>query len=207
MAWLVPDHGRAAEGAMPDDEVTGTARDPAPCRLCHDPQGGGKVGLDAPRLAGQYRPYLLRQLQDFASGERHNPLMSPVAHQLEDAQMAALAAFFSGQDAPVSPYPEPSSSELQTGRDLAMNGTPDRRVQPCNDCHGARGLGDPPLIPYIAGQLPDYLEHTLKAFKSGERTNDPYRIMQHVASGLSETQIKALAGYYSSLEPPDPERR
>lgn len=179
--------------------------DPAPCRLCHGREGSGKPGINAPRLAGQYRPYLLKQLEDFASGERQNRLMSPVAEKLSPAEMEAHADFFSEQIAPVQIH-SPKPSQVERGESIAMHGTEDGRVQPCSDCHGPRGLGDPPLIPYIAGQLPDYLEHALTEFKTGKRTNDPYRIMRHVASGLSEAQIKALAAYYGSLPPRTAER-
>ena len=44
-------------------------------------------------------------------------------------------------------------------------------------------------------------EQELLAFESGERTNDWHSVMQHVASGLGNADIKALADYYSSLPP------
>jgi cytochrome c553 len=66
------------------------------CTACHvasDP------AIDAPRLAGQRELYLAKQLEAFKRGDRVNPLMSSVAKQLSDADIANLAAFWSSQPA------------------------------------------------------------------------------------------------------------
>ena len=49
-----------------------------------------------PNLRGQKVKYLIKQLEDFRSGERNSPkLMNPVAGQLSDQDIKDLAAFFS----------------------------------------------------------------------------------------------------------------
>lgn len=66
----------------------------------------------------------------------------------------------------------------------------------CLACHGANGIGIIPLYPNLAGQKAEYLEAQLLAYRSGERKNP---IMQPMVSGLSDSDIKAVAAYYSSL--------
>ncbi len=53
----------------------------------------------APGLQGQQRAYLEQQLLAFKSGSRHNDIseqMRSVARQLSDAEIAQLAAYYSG---------------------------------------------------------------------------------------------------------------
>jgi cytochrome c553 len=78
--------------------VSARAQPPAPfveaCKACHGPVG---VSLNPtiPNLAGQKPAYLESQLKAFHSKERRNDLMNAVAAQLNDADMHALAAFWS----------------------------------------------------------------------------------------------------------------
>jgi hypothetical protein len=57
-----------------------------------------------PRLAGQARVYLHKQLDDFASGARLSDWMAPVARALSDEQRDAVAAYYASLYA--IPYPE-----------------------------------------------------------------------------------------------------
>ena len=70
------------------------------CAACH---GEGGVGLDTmqdfPRLAGQYNDYIMRALKDYQSGGRKNPIMAAQAKELKAADIADLAAYYSGQQA------------------------------------------------------------------------------------------------------------
>lgn len=179
----------------------GAATGGLPCAVCHGEKGQGKIGLEAPRLAGLFDHYLLEQLQDFASGERPSEFMVPIARTLTQADMADVAAYYAQQEAPYLP-PNSMSEDLRArGAALAMTGSLDDRVQACEDCHGPAGLGKPPLVPPIVGQPAGYMRQTLKAFRSGRRSNDPYRLMRHVASGLSDRDIEALVAYFASVRP------
>jgi cytochrome c553 len=68
--------------------------------------------------------------------------------------------------------------------------------QVCQACHGpdGNGVGDP-QYPIIAGQYADYLAHSLKAYRSGERSNV---IMQGFAQNLSDQDIADLSAYFAS---------
>jgi len=65
----------------------------AVCAACHG-ANGISVNPMWPNIAGQKDQYLLKQLKAFKSGERKDPLMSPQAAALSDADMANLAAYF-----------------------------------------------------------------------------------------------------------------
>jgi cytochrome c553 len=66
----------------------------------------------------------------------------------------------------------------------------------CMACHGPAGNRPvSPQTPRLAGQLDDYLVEALKQYRSGAR---PDPIMGAMAKGLSDTQIQALARYYST---------
>jgi thiosulfate dehydrogenase len=67
----------------------------------------------------------------------------------------------------------------------------------CVACHGQKGEGNAAVgYPYLAGLPVDYFKKQIDAFKQGTRQN---KIMQPIAKSLDETEIAALAGYYSSL--------
>ncbi len=64
------------------------------CFACH-----GELGKSPnpfwPNLGGQKKEYLVKQIQDFRSGERKNPIMSPMAATLSDEDIDAIATYFS----------------------------------------------------------------------------------------------------------------
>jgi len=76
------------------DAAAGKAK-AAVCAACH-----GAAGISAsplwPNLAGQKDQYMIKQLKAFKDGTRKDPLMSPQAAALSDADMENLAAHFSG---------------------------------------------------------------------------------------------------------------
>ena len=65
------------------------------CQVCHGLDGIARQP-DAPNLAGESPIYLERQLKAFRAGERKDPQMSVVAKGLSDADIANLAAWYSG---------------------------------------------------------------------------------------------------------------
>jgi cytochrome c553 len=69
----------------------------------------------------------------------------------------------------------------------------------CIACHGAAGAGSIAGIPRLAGQNPDYLAHALSMFKARTRASD---VMQGVAQNLSDSDMQALALYFSKQHPP-----
>ena len=74
------------------DPVAGKAKS-AVCVACHGPQGISS-NTQWPNLAGQQEQYLIKQLQAFRDGDRQDPLMTPMASGLSDADIANLAAWY-----------------------------------------------------------------------------------------------------------------
>lgn len=65
------------------------------CTACHGPAGISRV-VSYPSLAGKPEDYLAEQLQAFRSGTRENPMMSSIAKNLSDDDVAALAHYYAG---------------------------------------------------------------------------------------------------------------
>ena len=66
----------------------------------------------------------------------------------------------------------------------------------CAACHGQDGATPTaPDYPKLAGQYPDYLEKTLRDYKSGARKNP---IMAGFAQGLTTADIANVSAYFAS---------
>ncbi len=65
------------------------------CKSCHGPKAEG-IG-PFPRLAGQHREYLEKQLEAFAVNLRANPIMHENSKNLTALQISQVAAFLSAQ--------------------------------------------------------------------------------------------------------------
>lgn len=63
------------------------------CQTCHGLDGRSKLP-EAPNLSGQVEPYLVKALQEYKTGARKNEMMSVVAPNLSDADIADLAAYY-----------------------------------------------------------------------------------------------------------------
>jgi cytochrome c553 len=63
------------------------------CQACHGLDGLSKLP-EAPHIAGQPEPYLIKALNDYRKGVRKNEFMSLVVEQLNDRDVADIAAYF-----------------------------------------------------------------------------------------------------------------
>src|SRR3954452_3853540 len=76
-------------------DVAAGRRKALACQACHGLDGLSKLP-DAPHLAGQPAQYLEAQLTAYRSGARQHEVMSIIAQDLTDADIANLAAWYSG---------------------------------------------------------------------------------------------------------------
>ncbi len=84
----------ASSGAvLAGDAAAGKAK-AVTCSGCHG-ANGISISPMWPNLAGQKEAYLAKQLKDFRSGSRNDPVMSGMAKPLSDDDIANLAAYFS----------------------------------------------------------------------------------------------------------------
>jgi len=174
----------------------GTAAGAPPCAQCHAFNGVSDASGAFPRLAGQSAFYLAGQLRDFASGVRASALMSPIAKALSPDDIADVTAYFGGVDAPFLPLKAPNAALVKHGEELAKAGGPERLH--CDNCHGPGGSGEPPVIPYLAGQYAHYIAFTLQMWQEGFRKNSP-DAMEVIAKTLDDEEILAVAAYYQQV--------
>jgi cytochrome c553 len=183
------------------------ARKAAACIACHGADGNSPAEM-WPKLAGQLPEYIVKQLQDFKTGKRHDEQMSPQAANLAEVDLADIAAFFAAQA--IAPAAGDAALRAQ-GEQLYLKGkgrpTP---VTACVGCHGPRGAGNrdwpgtmshaPVLLaPAIGGQHAAYVAKQLRAYRDGRRRNDPARVMREVVRGLDDAEVSALAAYVAAL--------
>ena len=176
----------------------GTASGVPACEECHSVIGQ-QVGEDvSPALAGQSPYYLAKQLKDFATGQRQNPVMTPIAEALSSGERSDVAAFYASRTPPALPLPTGSEPLPWQGRILARAGDREKAIQACNNCHGPDGAGEWPAIPYLAGQSPAYLALELRKWRTGLRRNDGGQQMAVIAGRLDDADIDAVAAYFAA---------
>jgi cytochrome c553 len=83
----------AASSACAQDAGAGRMMAAQRCAACHGLLGASQLP-DAPHLAAQPFPYLVKQLLEFRGGFRRDERMTVVAKDLSDADIANLAAFY-----------------------------------------------------------------------------------------------------------------
>ncbi|WP_246088634.1 c-type cytochrome [Phreatobacter stygius] len=66
----------------------------------------------------------------------------------------------------------------------------------CGGCHPAVSGG---LVPPLAGMPADGVTEAMLAFRSGAR---PATVMDRIAKGFSEDEIRALAAWFAREKPP-----
>ncbi|HZX31590.1 MAG TPA: c-type cytochrome [Rhodocyclaceae bacterium] len=192
----------AAEEAKPKaDPAKGKTVAETICVACHGADGNSPVSAN-PNLAGQVEDYIYKQLTNFKMVDgkpaaRNNPIMMGMAAAVSDDDARNVAAWFSQQK--LNPAPVKDETQIALGQKLWRMGDFKKGVPACAGCHGPAGAGLPAQYPRLAGQYQDYTEAQLKAFRQGERANDPEKMMRTIAAKLSDAEIKAVAEYAASL--------
>ncbi|MDH5446092.1 MAG: c-type cytochrome [Gammaproteobacteria bacterium] len=161
------------------------------CSYCHG-SDGNSVKPDVPNLAGQNAVYLLEQIGRFARSERKDFVMNSLAREFSEEDQINLAIFYSGKKV------KPARVDGQ----VAIRGKQTYQKN-CKTCHGVKGLGSNQYA-RLAGQKRHYIEMTLKRFRASANNEvDKKRrskIMESIASQLSDQQIQNLAAYVASLK-------
>src|SRR3569832_1930458 len=89
------------------------------CSACHGLRGDDTAGPHFPYLASQQYDYLVKQLKNFQSGDRNNPIMATFAALVPPEDIPTLAAYFS-----------PRRAQLPKG------------IAPDGDCHDSGAMSD-----------------------------------------------------------------
>jgi len=184
----------AAAPAKPD-LAKGEATASGVCVACHSFDGSRGAPAN-PILAGQHPEYLVKQLTEFKSGKRANPVMQGMAATLAtDADVRNVAAFYAAKSA--KDGFATNKATVAQGEKIWRGGIAERKVPACSGCHGPSGAGMPSQYPRLAGQHASYTEAQLLAFRDGTRKNNAQ--MAGVTAGMTEADIKAVADYVAGL--------
>jgi cytochrome c553 len=153
------------------------------CDACHGQSGVPTDPKTIPIIWGQQQSYLVKQLHDYRSGDRDNPIMSPIAKSLSQEDLRKIAAYFAAKSWPAQ-------------RAAAASASPPNGIAQCQPCHQPNFEGGPPA-PRLAGLSYEYLVATMRDFATDERSNngDMPKFMQ----ALTDREREAMARYLSAL--------
>jgi len=167
------------------------------CAGCHGVDGNSPNAI-WPSLAGQHASYLVKQLENFKSGERADPVMQGMAATLSEKDVRDVAAYFETQKLnPVSF----DASLVERGEAIYRGGITETSVAACMGCHSPSGAGNEPArYPSLRGQHSDYLVAQLKKFRDGTRANDSGAIMRHIAKRMTDSEIMSVAAYITGIQ-------
>lgn len=183
-------------GAQAAGDATAGQQKSAPCQACHGTDGNSAVGM-YPKIAGQHASYIERQLKALRDGQRNDPVMSPMAANLSDQDIADLAAYYSSQTVKLGSVPEDA---VAAGALVYRAGNAKTGVPACMACHSPDGKGNAPAgWPGLSGQHPEYVTKQLGLYASGERSTDINGIMRDIAARMSKAEVDAVSQYVFGL--------
>ena len=154
----------------------------AACIECHGERGFSTTP-GVPNLAGQHPMYLIVATQEYARGERDNAEKEAMLRNLGNIDIEKMAMYFAAQ-APEPRDPPPFGNPVDGQAQTAV----------CGGCHGARGVGDDPMVPNLAGQEPNYLVKAIKAYREGARSHEG------MVANKTDAQIEDIAAFYATQE-------
>ncbi|MGQ3053512.1 MAG: c-type cytochrome [Roseateles sp.] len=164
------------------------------CMACHTADGTRGAPAN-PIIAGQHAEYLAKQLVEFKTGKRKNPIMQGMAAPLSEEDIRNVSAFYASKT--TKPGFAKNKDSVALGEKIYRGGIADRQVPACAGCHAPNGAGMPAQYPRLGGQHGDYVEAQMTAFRSGARANNP--VMTTVASKMNDKEIKAVSDYIAGL--------
>lgn len=171
------------------------ARGLVACASCHGAAGNSTITTN-PKLSAQHDAYIVKQLQDFTTPARNNPVMTTFAKAMTAEDMKNVAVYLSAQKPKQSAAKNKDLVEL--GKKIYRAGIAEKSVPACAGCHSPNGAGIPAQFPRLAGQHQDYTVAQLTAFFKGTRNNSPQ--MVKIAKGMTEEEMKAVADYIAGLK-------
>jgi cytochrome c553 len=172
----------AAPLAAPANGAEGIDAKVQVCSSCHG-ENGVPINATTPIIWGQQEYFIVKQLHDYKSGDRENPIMAAMAATLTQQDLRPAARYFAGKTWPARTAPVAAA-------------TPPNNIAVCRICHQPNFEGGLPA-PRLAGQSYDILINAMNSFADGRRTNnaDMVKLMQE----RSPEEREAIARYLSSL--------
>lgn len=165
------------------------------CVSCHGAAGNSTI-VQNPKLAAQHAEYIFKQLVDFKSPQRNNPVMSPISKALTEDEMKNIAAYLVNQTE--KPGAAKNKDTVEFGKKIYRAGIVEKNIPACAGCHAPNGVGIPAQFARLGGQHQEYTAAQLTAFRSGARHNSPQ--MATIAKRMSDDEIQAVADYIAGLK-------
>ena len=156
------------------------------CGACHG-QNGASTAPIIPIIWGQQSSYLYKELHDYHSGARDNPIMTPLAKGSALDDLRKLADYFAAKSWPA---PHPAAAAAAPPEAIAA------KLEQCRLCHGRNFEGGAPA-PRLAGLSAEYLLASMQSFADGERTNN--LDMPGFMKALTDAERETMAKYLSAL--------
>jgi cytochrome c553 len=153
------------------------------CSACHGQNGEPADPKTTPIIWGQQENYLYKELHDYRSGARDNPIMSPIAKGFSFEDLRKIAAYFAAKTWPA-------------GHAANASASPPEGSAMCRPCHQPNFEGGAPA-PRLAGLSYEYLAGAMAAFADGKRTNN--LDMPGFMKALTDSQRDAIAHYLAGL--------
>ena len=170
----------AAASALAADDIEQKAQ---VCAACHGANGVPADPKATPIIWGQQASYIVKQLHDYRTGDRANPIMSVIAQGLAREDLRKLAVYFAAKPWPTQATPAATAAAPQG---LAQ----------CLPCHQSKLEGGPPA-PRLAGLSAEYMAAQMRAFATGERNNNGD--MPKLMNFLTDAERDAIARYAAAL--------
>ncbi len=201
-AWLATQPTFASTQARADgDPVAGQALY-AVCSACHGAEGEGNKAVNAPKLAGQERTYLERQLHNYKSGIRGTAegdtlgqqMVGMAATLIDDKAVRDVVAY-------IGTLPDTRPQATITGD--AVNGA--SYYTTCQFCHGPQGQGYWTMnAPRLSGMSDWYMADQLRKFRDGIRgshRSDLYGRQMAMMADLfrDDRTVEDLVAYLNEL--------
>lgn len=159
------------------------------CSACHGPNGNSQIPL-TPSLAGQPKVFIENQLVLIREGLRDIPSMKGLLDALKDAELVALATYFSAQT-PAKPAGPINRETFDRGQALAGK-------MLCGTCHLPDYSGRQQM-PRLAGQNEAFLAYSMKQFRDhaglGRDT-----VMSASLFGLKDNDLADLAHFLANFK-------
>jgi cytochrome c553 len=155
------------------------------CGSCHGLNGEPTNPATIPPIWGQQPSYLFKQLHDFRSGDRENPIMAAMAKTIAQEDMRKVANYFAAKTWPAN-----------KAAAAAPAAPSEEKIGVCKACHQAKFEGGPPA-PRLAGLSYEYLLAAMNGFADGSRTNN--LDMPTLMKALTPADRDAIAKYLAAM--------
>lgn len=183
-----------APAAPKVDLAKGAQSYAAICVACHGADGNSSVPLQ-PSLAQQHPSYIHKQMMEFKSGVRQDPIMQGFAAAMSEEDSRNIAGWLATQKA--KPGFAKEKDLVLLGERIYRGGIAERHIPACAGCHSPNGAGIPSQYPRLSGQHADYTVKQMAAFRDGTRANNA--VMHGVAARMNDREIKAVSDYVAGL--------